>query len=105
MHGGVWTNDGTITVAAGAGGKATFDQNARLVNNATAEVADGTLSVTGSYQQAAGSTEVDSGATLSAPVAVTGGTLAGLGTITGAVQNTGGTVAPGPTQPAGVPGR
>ena len=104
VHGGTWINNGSLTVDSGAGGPATFDQNAKIVNTGTARIASGGLSVSGSYQQAEGSTEVDSSATLTAPVSVTGGTLAGVGALTGAVQNTGGTLAPGPVSPVGARG-
>jgi hypothetical protein len=71
---------------------------ARLRNSGILHVAHGALDLGALGEQDAGRTTVDSGALLGAAgahYALTGGRLNGAGTIAGALENTGGTVAPG----------
>lgn len=89
---------GTLAVAAGAD-LASFPGQSQGVENAGAVTLNARLAPL-TYTQTAGTTTLNSGSSiaLTAPgaVALQGGTLRGVGTITGGdVNNTGGTVAPG----------
>ena len=92
------TNNGILRTEAGLGGSRRFTDNGEVVNGSggSFEVLGdtlliGQLSVTGGTVSVASSRtlEVAQGTTLS------GGTLSGSGTVTGDVNNLGGTVAPG----------
>lgn len=67
-----------------------------LINHGTLDVQQGALKLFGPVTQSGGTTRVSGGAlTTAQPFVLAGGTLAGNGTLTGPVQNTGGAVAPG----------
>jgi len=91
---GTFTNNGTLRKASGT---ATSSIAPTLVNTGTIESLSGTLSFGGTYTQTAGFTRLNGGAITKTGVAMTiqGGTLEGTGTLTGTVNNTGGTVGPG----------
>lgn len=83
---------GSLTLDPGSG--KSFFTSTQIQNDGTTVIASGTTTSAG-FTQSGGTTTVASGAELDGPVAVTGGTLKGNGTLGGPVSNTGGTVAPG----------
>ncbi len=94
-----FNNAGTFNKAAGAVNLST-NVNVKFNNTGTVNATSGTLNFFRDYTQTtAGSATVLSGGSISitsvAPMNIQGGRLAGIGTITGNVSNTGGTVAPG----------
>ena len=94
-----FNNAGTLRKSAGAG-TTTFD-TVVLSNSNLVEIQTGTLSKTGSsgtenYTQTAGTTLLNGGnLSVAGTFNLQGGELRGAGTITGNVNNTGGTVRPG----------
>jgi hypothetical protein len=95
---GRFDNAGLFVKSAGTG--TTSLSTIALENTGTVEVRTGTLAFAAAFTQTAGATLL-SGGNLSSTqtVAIQGGTVAGNGTITGDVNNSGGVVAPG--TPAG----
>ena len=91
---GTFTNNGTLRKASGT---ATSSIAPTLINTGTIESLSGTLSFGGTYTQTGGVTRLNGGAITKTGVAMTlqGGTLAGTGSLTGTVNNTGGSVGPG----------
>ena len=88
-------NTGTLNSNTGAA-LATFDMN--LTNTGTIDVQSGSLVITGTYDQTAGTTQLSGGALFSTlqPINIHGGTLAGAGTITADVNvDTTGVLTPG----------
>lgn len=86
-------DSGTLkkTCCAGA-----TDVQPDVTNSGAIEALSGTLGVSGAFSQSAGSTTLGPGNISSTtPFALGGGTLAGSGTFTGDVNNTGGNVTPG----------
>jgi uncharacterized repeat protein (TIGR01451 family) len=80
-----FTNGGTLKKSAGAG---VVQFAAPLMNTGAVEIEAGTLNVSGTYAQSAGTTDVRPGATLqTAMLSLNGGSLIGNGTIAGAVDN------------------
>jgi len=78
-------NNGTLKKSAGAG---VTQFAAPLMNSGVVEIDAGTLNVSGTYAQSAGTTDVRPGATLqTATLALNGGSLIGNGTIAGTVDN------------------
>ncbi|MGH9352727.1 MAG: beta strand repeat-containing protein, partial [Terriglobia bacterium] len=77
------TDSGTITTT-------TYD----MAGGTTTVKPGGKLDATSSYNQSAGTTDVD-GTLITPSYGLTGGTLTGTGTVQGNVSNTGGTVDPG----------
>lgn len=91
--GGTLENTGTLNRTGPGSGRLTVP----LTNTGTVTVADAGLRAA-PYIQQAGTTTISGTGVLGATgdtVAVTGGTLAGTGTVRGTLSNTGGTVAPG----------
>ena len=91
---GTFTNTGTFLRTTSAG---TVVVGATFTNSGSVELLSGELSLSGpSYTQTAGSTMLNGGAlAVNAPLLLQGGSLTGVGTITGSVHNSGGSVAPG----------
>jgi len=80
-----FVNSGTLKKSAGAGA---VQFAAPLMNTGVVEIDAGTLNVSGTYGQSAGTTDVRPGATLqTATLALNGGSLVGNGTIAGTVDN------------------
>jgi uncharacterized repeat protein (TIGR01451 family) len=80
-----FSNSGTLKKSAGAG---VVQFAAPLMNSGVVEIDAGTLNVSGTYAQSAGTTDVRPGATLqTATLALNGGSLTGNGTIAGNVDN------------------
>ncbi|HEY3243823.1 MAG TPA: hypothetical protein VGM03_10770 [Phycisphaerae bacterium] len=92
---GVFNNAGTFRKSSGSG--TTNISFVPFNNSGTLEVLAGTLAFgTGGMTQTAGETILNGGnIQTSTPIALQGGTLRGNGTITGSVNSSGGTVAPG----------
>ncbi len=81
---------GTGTTSVGDGFGNAFN------NTGTVQGLSGTLAFTGSYTQTAGATRLNGGAISSSQTMnIQGGTLDGVGTLTGNVNNSGGTLSPG----------
>jgi uncharacterized repeat protein (TIGR01451 family) len=80
-----FVNGGTLKKSAGVGA---VQFAAPLMNTGVVEIDAGTLNVSGTYAQSAGTTDVRPGATLqTAALSLNGGTLVGNGTIAGTVAN------------------
>ncbi|MBI3484482.1 MAG: DUF11 domain-containing protein, partial [Acidobacteria bacterium] len=92
-----FNNLGTGTVTKSAGGATTVFQSS-FQNTGTVNANNGTLSYTGTFTQTAGSTTLNGG-NIGGGITFNffGGTLGGVGTITGNVNNTGAVVGPGLT--------
>jgi hypothetical protein len=97
-------NTGTLNkVSPDPNNPTSFTITVNTTNSGLIEVQNGTLSVN-NLTQTAGETRIRRGATLSVsnPLAMQGGKLTGAGTLSGALNNTAGTIAPGiddPDQP------
>jgi hypothetical protein len=97
-------NTGTLNkVSPDPNNPTSFTITVNTTNSGLIEVQNGTLSVS-NLTQTAGETRIRRGATLSVsnPLAMQGGKLTGAGTLSGALNNTAGTIAPGiddPDQP------
>lgn len=90
---GMFTNRGTLRRPVGSSGTSSIATS--LTNSGTVESAAGTLAFMGSYTQTGGVTRLAGGALgSSATVTLQGGTLAGVGTLSGSVINAA-TLAPG----------
>ncbi|HEV3084487.1 MAG TPA: hypothetical protein VGY66_32290, partial [Gemmataceae bacterium] len=107
MNPSLITNTGTLEAVGGA--QLGFLSTTPLDNQGTVIAGSGsTVSATGDYVQTAGTTNLMGGAlTVNTVYAVNtfdleGGTLAGTGTVTGNVANSGGTVTPGGNEGTGV---
>jgi hypothetical protein len=97
-------NTGTLRkVSPDPNNPTSFTITVNTTNSGLIEVQNGTLSVS-NLTQTAGEARIRRGATLSvsSPLAMQGGKLTGAGTLSGALNNTAGTIAPGiddPDQP------
>jgi hypothetical protein len=97
-------NTGTLNkVSPNPNNPTSFSITVNTTNSGLIEVQNGTLSVS-NLTQTAGEARIRRGATLSVsnPLAMQGGKLTGAGTLSGALNNTAGTIAPGiddPDQP------
>jgi hypothetical protein len=97
-------NTGTLRkVSPDPNNPTSFSITVNTTNSGLIEVQNGTLSVS-NLTQTAGEARIRRGATLSVsnPLAMQGGKLTGAGTLSGALNNTAGTIAPGiddPDQP------
>jgi hypothetical protein len=97
-------NTGTLRkVSPDPNNPTSFSISVNTTNSGLIEVQNGTLSVS-NLTQTAGEARIRRGATLSVsnPLAMQGGKLTGAGTLSGALNNTAGTIAPGiddPDQP------
>jgi hypothetical protein len=97
-------NTGTLRkVSPDPNNPTSFSITVNTTNSGLIEVRNGTLSVS-NLTQTAGEARIRRGATLSVsnPLAMQGGKLTGAGTLSGALNNTAGTIAPGiddPDQP------
>jgi hypothetical protein len=113
VRGGTWSsntgtnslvNTGTLNkVSPDPNNPTSFTITVNTTNSGLIEVQNGTLSVS-NLTQTAGEARIRRGATLSVsnPLAMQGGKLTGAGTLSGALNNTAGTIAPGiddPDQP------
>jgi hypothetical protein len=113
VRGGTWSsntgtnslvNTGTLRkVSPDPNNPTSFSITVNTTNSGLIEVQNGTLSVS-NLTQTAGEARIRRGATLSVsnPLAMQGGKLTGAGTLSGALNNTAGTIAPGiddPDQP------
>jgi hypothetical protein len=97
---GTLANRGSLTVNPGSTGVATL--TGAVTNYGTLTLRSGTLAATGTYTQAAGTTNVLSGTHLNLiyttrSITASGGVFEGSGTIGGGLTNTGATVKPGGT--------
>ncbi len=83
---------GTLNKSSG-----TTTVNIPCSNAGTVNVSGGALSLNSSYTQTAGATLISGGSFTKSgsPIALQGGVLGGTGTLTGAVTQTGGSIAPG----------
>ena len=93
---GTVNNAGTLTKTSG-GGDGLTRVTAIFNNSGTVEVLSGTLGFESSYAQSAGVTRLNGGSvnkSTPSPLAIDGGLLTGIGTVTGNVK-VAGTVAPG----------
>jgi uncharacterized repeat protein (TIGR01451 family) len=78
-------NNGTLKKSSGAG---MMQFAAPVMNSGVVEIDAGTLNVSGTFAQSAGTTDVRPGATLqTATLALNGGSLIGNGTVAGTVDN------------------
>jgi hypothetical protein len=99
-----FVNTGTLRkVSPDPNNPTSFTITVNTTNSGLIEVRNGTLSVS-NLTQTAGEARIRRGATLSVsnPLAMQGGKLTGAGTLSGALNNTAGTIAPGiddPDQP------
>jgi hypothetical protein len=91
----VINNAGTFQKSAGAGTSTAGTPNTTFNNTGTVQSLSGTLSFGGSYTQTSGVTRLNGGAMSGGSMAIQGGTLEGVGTLTGNVNNSGGTLSPG----------
>ena len=90
---GSFVNNGALTKNAGVG---MTTMGVPFTNGGYLNVAAGALSFTSSFTQTGGSTAVAGGAlSFNQTASYQGGTLGGAGTISGSINNTGATVAPG----------
>jgi uncharacterized repeat protein (TIGR01451 family) len=87
-------NAGTLQKSAGGG---TTDFQPDMDTTGTVKLLTGVLSFSNGFDQMAGTTTLGPGnmAVSGSPLMLTGGTIDGSGTITGDVDNDGGTIAPG----------
>jgi hypothetical protein len=97
MSGGILNNSGTLTKELGGGDGITLITANQLNNSGLIEVLSGTLQTTGEYLQTAGATRVNGGEFRPTQTAnINGGTLEGIGTVTGNIAVAGtGTASPG----------
>ncbi|HJT36519.1 MAG TPA: hypothetical protein VJ783_31135, partial [Pirellulales bacterium] len=88
-----FNNAGTFTKSIGT---ATTGIGPAFSNTGTVDVKTGTLSLEGGFTQTAGETILDGGALQNtSALSIAGGKLSGRGTVTGDVDNSGGTLSPG----------
>jgi hypothetical protein len=88
-----FSNSGTFTKSPGSG---TTHIQPAFKNGGTVDVKTGILAFDGAFTQTAGATILDGGAIQNASsLMIQGGSLSGSGTLTGDVDNSGGTVSPG----------
>lgn len=86
-------NTGTLKKTCCGG---TTDVQPDVANSGMIDALDGILNISGAFSQSAGATTLGPGSINSAlPFAMSGGVLAGTGTFTGDVNNSGGNVSPG----------
>jgi len=100
----VWTgnapainNAGTFQKSAGTGTTTAGTPNLAFNNTGTVQSLSGTIDFSGSYTQTAGVTRLNGGAIskTGGTMSIQGGTVEGFGTLTGNVNNSGGTLSPG----------
>ena len=94
---GKFNNSGTFLKTGGTG-TTTIGNGAGLAfnNSGTVVVRSGTLSVPGTLTQTVGATVLqNANISVGNPFALKGGSLSGIGTITGGINNSGGSVSPG----------
>ncbi|HWB10108.1 MAG TPA: DUF4214 domain-containing protein [Pirellulales bacterium] len=88
-----FNNSGSFTKSPGTG---TTHIQATFNNSGTVDVKSGTLSFDENFTETAGATILDGGAIQNAnALSLQGGSLSGSGTVTGDVDNSGGTLSPG----------